>query len=789
MIFLGAGTGRTQAPATRQTAENAINEYCSDCHNAQLKTGGVFLDPAALTQPGEHAELWERVIRQLRAKSMPPVGNPRPNDATYQQFRTYLETALDRAAAATPNPGDLPNLHRLTRTEYRNAIRDLLALDNLPKEMDFTLLLPADNSSSGFDNIADLLYVSPATMERYLDAATKISRLAVGDPQIPLMVNIHQLPTEEPQDSRVEDLPFGTRGGAAIHSYFPLDADYDIQVDLAGSARNEHQLEITVDGERKQLVAIGNAGGGRGGRNGGGGGGGGGGRGAAPTQYRIPVTAGPHLIGVTFVQITEALDEATLRPRQRTRGTQPAIASVTIRGPYNGKGPGDTPSREQIFTCRPKDAAAEPACAKQILSTLMRRAYRRPVTDADVAALLPFYDKGRKERDFDLGIQTALERLLVSPQFLYRIERDPAVPLGAVHPVTDLELASRLSFFIWSSIPDDELVNLASAGKLRQPGVLEQQVRRMLADSRSESLVTNFAAQWLYLRDVDVKKPDLFLFRDFDEGLRQSFEKETDLFLNSILRDDKRSVLDLLTANYTFVNERLAKHYGIPNVTGSEFRRVELPKDSPRAGLLGQGSILTLTSYSTRTSPVLRGKYVLENLLASAPPPPPANVPSLNTEGEKGGDPPSLREAMVQHRANPACANCHARMDPIGFAMENFDAIGQWRDTDLGKPIDVSSTLTDGTVVNGIAGVRQLILRDPDRFVGALTEKLLMYGIGRNVQYYDQPAIRKIVHAAAAKNDTFAALVLGVAESAPFQMRSAQIKDAKIEQKAEVKQP
>jgi mono/diheme cytochrome c family protein len=775
VLFVAAGLGRTQAPTSRQTAENAIDEYCSDCHNAQAKTAGIVLDPTTLTQPGDHAELWERVIRQLRAKSMPPVGNPRPDDATYKQFRTYLETELDRAAAAKPNPGELPNLHRLTRTEYRNAIRDLLALDNLPKEMDFTLLLPADNSASGFDNIADLLYVSPATMERYLDAATKISRLAVGDPKIPVMVNIHQLPFEEPQDSRVEELPFGTRGGAAIHSYFPLDADYDIQVDLAGTARTPHQLEISVDGERKQLVPIGGGGGGgRGGRGGG-----------APNQYRIAVKAGPHLIGVTFVQITEALDEATLRPRQRTRGTQPAVAAVTIRGPYNGKGPGDTPSRERIFTCHPTNETDQAPCAKQILSTLTRRAYRRPVTDQDLAALLPFYEKGRKERDFDLGIQTALERLLVSPQFLYRIERDPAGALpGAAHPVSDLELASRMSFFIWSSIPDDELLDAAAAGELKDPAVLEKETRRMLADPRSESLVTNFAAQWLYLRDVDVKKPDLFLFRDFDEGLRESFEKETDLFLNSILLDQHRSVLDLLTANYTFVNERLAKHYGIPNIAGSEFRRVDLPKDSPRAGLLGQGSILTLTSYSTRTSPVLRGKYVLENLLASAPPPPPPNVPSLNTEGEKGGEPPSLREAMVQHRANPACANCHARMDPIGFAMENFDAIGQWRDTDLGKPIDVSSTLADGTVVNGIAGVRQLILRDPERFVGAVAEKLLMYGIGRNVQYYDQPAVRKIVHSAAANNNTFASLVLGVVESAPFQMRAA-----KLDTKAEGKKP
>jgi len=484
------------------------------------------------------------------------------------------------------------------------------------------------------------------------------------------------------------------------------------------------------------------------------------------------VKAGPRVIGVTFLQKTEALDESTLRTRQRSRGTQPAVAAVTIRGPYNVTGPGDTPSRQRIFTCRPANAAAEPACAKQILSTLARRAYRRPVTDSDVATLLAFYDNGRKERDFDLGIQRALERLLVSPQFLYRIERDPAgAAPGTVHAVSDLELASRLSFFLWSSIPDDELLNVAAAGRLKQSDVLEQQVRRMLADARSESMVNNFAAQWLYLRDVDVKAPDLFLFRDFDDGLRQAFKKETQLFLDSILREN-RSVLELLTANYSFVNERLAKNYGIPNIRGSEFQRITFPKDSPRGGLLGQGGILLLTSYSTRTSPVLRGKYVLENLLASPPPPPPPTVPSLKTESAKSGEPISLREAMVQHRADPACANCHARMDPIGFAMENFNAIGQWRDQDAGSAINVSSKLPDGTVVDGVAGVKQLILKDPQRFVGAMTEKLLMYGIGRNVQYFDAPAVRKIVREAAANDYKFESLVLGVAKSAPFQMRT-----------------
>jgi hypothetical protein len=758
-----AGLGQSQN-SNQTAAADTLRKYCGTCHSSAVKTAGIVIDPAALSQPdglsGSHAEIWERAVRQLRSKTMPPVGMPRPDADTYNKTASYLETALDREAVATPNPGDLPSLHRLTRTEYKNAIRDLVGLDNLPKEMDYTLLLPADNASSGFDNIADLLYVSPVVMERYLDTASKISRLAVGDPTMPVMVNIHQLPLEQPQNSRVDELPFGTRGGLAVHSYFPLDAEYDIQVDLAGGGRDAHQLELTVDGERKGLISIGGAVGRGGGRGG-----------AAPTQFRVAVKAGPRLIGVTFVQHTEALDEGVLRPRQRSRGTQPAVGTVTIRGPYNGTGPGETPSRERIFSCHPKTAAEESTCAKQVLSTLMRRAYRRPVTDSDIAKLMPFYENGRKDSTFDHGVQLALERLLVSPQFLYRIERDPAAAApGSTYRISDLELASRLSFFLWSSGPDDELMNLAIAGKLKQPDVLEKQVRRMMADARSESLVTNFAAQWLFLRDVEVKEPDLFLFRDFDEGLRKSFERETELFLDSILREN-RSVKELLTAKYTFLNERLAEHYGIPNIRGSQFRRVTFPADSPRGGLLGQGSVLTLTSYSTRTSPVLRGKYVLENLLASPPPPPPPNVPSLKTEGNKSGEQLSLREAMVQHRAQPACANCHARMDPIGFAMENFDAVGKWRDQDAGKPIDVVSKLADGTAVDGVAGVRNLVLRDPERFAGAVSEKLLMYATGRNVQYFDAPAIRRIVRSSAANDYKFADLVLGITQSVPFQTR------------------
>ncbi len=750
-LLAEAGLAQSQAAATA-----TFRQYCVTCHSAALKTAGVTIDPAV---PGlsENAELWERAIRQLRARTMPPTGMPRPDRATYDRVASYLENGIDRAAAANPNPGELPNLHRLTRTEYKNSIRDLLGLDNLPKEMDYTLLLPADNSASGFDNIADLLYVSPVVMERYLDTAGKISRMAVGDPSMPAMVNILPLPLEQPQNSHVEGLPLGTRGGIAVRSYFPLNAEYEIQVDLAGAVRDPQQLEVDVDGERKALLPIAAAGRG--------------GHGAGPIQFRIPIQAGPRSIGVTFVQHTEALDEATLRPRQRSRGVQPAIETVTIRGPFNATGPGDTPSRERIFTCHPKNAADELPCAREILSTSLRRAYRRPVTDADLAKILPFYEKGRADGGFEHGIQTALERLLVSPQFLFRIERDPAgAAPGSVYPIGDLELASRLSFFLWSSIPDDELLNVAAAGKLKDPAVLEKQVRRMMADARSESLVTNFAAQWLYLRDVEVKAPDLFLFRDFDEGLRKSFERETELFLDSVLREN-RSVKELLTANYTFVNERLAEHYGIPNIRGSQFRRVTFPEGSPRGGLLGQGSVLLLTSYSTRTSPVLRGKYVLENLLASAPPPPPPNVPSLKTEGDKTGEALSLREAMVLHRANPACANCHARMDPIGFAMENFDAVGKWRDEDAGKPLDVSSKLTDGTVVDGMAGVKQLILRDPERFAGAITEKLLMYAVGRNIQYFDAPAVRAIVRDAAAGDYKFSDLVLGVTRSIPFQTR------------------
>ncbi len=758
----GASTGsvRAQAQAPAASAEATLRQYCVTCHNERLKTAGLVLDPTGVARPGAQAETWEKVLRQLRAGTMPPPGSPRPPQAFYASTTAQLTRELEASAAARPNPGPLPLAHRLTRTEYANAIRDLLALPALPKELDYTTLLPADNASSGFDNLADTLFVSPAAMERYLAAARKISRVAVGDPSMGVLVNTHLTPGRRPQDARQDALPFGTRGGLAIDGYFPLTGEYEFEVQTTNATREPHQLELSIDGARKAMAPLP--------------------LGSAPAadedarnrgRFRLAVPAGAHGVGVTFLERSEALSEAPLRPPGRNRGALPAVISVTITGPFNPTGPGDTPARQRLFICRPARAAEESACADRILKTLLRRAYRRDVTAADLRPIRRFYDAGRAERDFDLGIQRALERVLVSPQFLFRIEQEPAgAAPGTVARISDVELASRLSFFLWSSIPDDELLDAAASGTLRQPAVLRQHVTRMLADPRSRSLVTNFAAQWLFLRDVETKEPDIYLFREYDEGLRAAFVRETELFLDSILREN-RSVLELLTANYTFVNESLARHYGIPHVTGSHFRRVTLPDDSPRRGLLGHGSILSITAYSTRTSAVLRGKYVLENLLASPPPPPPPNVPSLTTE--KSGQPLSMKEAMQLHRANPACAACHAKMDPIGFALENFDAIGRWRADENGRPLDVVSALPDGTKVDGVEGVRQLVLRDPALFVEAMTGKLLMYALGRNVQYYDQPAVRAIARDAARQNYTFAAQVLGVVGSTPFQYRLA----------------
>ena len=787
--LLAAASPAVSAQALAEGAANAasveatLDRYCVTCHNerivngrgtapsmlvSQLRTAGLALDALDPNHVGGQSDAWERVIRKLEARTMPPVGRPRPDEATYGEIIEWLEEELDRAAADAPNPGRRPALHRLSRTEYRNAVRDLLALDDLPKEFDVSTLLPADNVTSGFDNLAELLFVSPSTLERYLAAARKISRLAVGDTSMPPIVDRYQLDRDLIQDSHLDGLPLGTRGGTVIRSHLPADGEYVLTVEFAQAAREEHAVEVSVDGERVSLFSIG-------------------GRplvrGASgvfafeaepPVDVRVPLGAGPREIAVAFLQKTGARHESLVRASRRGQRREPAISTVTLSGPYGVDGAGDTPSRERIFTCRPDGSitAAEP-CAREILSTLARRAYRRPVTGADLDLLLPFYAEGGAEGGFDRGIQRALERMLVSPEFLFRVERDPAdVVPGAPYRVSDLELASRLSFFLWSSIPDDELLDRAVDGTLSDPAVLEAQVQRMLADGRSRALIDNFAEQWLYLRDVEAKEPDPGFFPGFDENLRQAFQRETELFMDSVLRED-RGVSELLTADHTFLNERLAKHYGIPHVYGSHFRRVSLD-GTARRGLLGQGGILTLTSYSTRTSPVLRGKWILENLLASPPPPPPPDIPAL-AETTDDGAALSMRAAMERHRANPACASCHAQMDPLGFALENFDAVGRWRvRSESNDAIDASGVLPDGTSFEGPDGMRAALLREPERFVATVTEKLLTYALGRNVESYDMPAVRAIVREAAQNDYRFSSIVLGIVRSTPFQMRMSQ---------------
>ena len=767
------------AAATAASVEATLDRYCATCHNArvvegrgtapsmlvsQLREIGLALDTLDLADLGDHTDVWERVVRKLEARTMPPVGRPRPDEETYEAVADWLETALDRHAAGAPNPGRRPALHRLSRTEYRNAVRDLLALDDLPKEFDVDTLLPADNATSGFDNLAELLFVSPATLERYLAAARKISRLAIGDTTLPPIVDRYQLDRDLIQDRHLDGLPLGTRGGALIRSHLPADGEYIITVEFAQATRAEHDVEVSVDGERVSLFTIG-------------------GRplvrGASgvfafeaepPVDVRVPLDAGPREIAVAFLRRTGAQHEGLVRASRRGQRREPAIATVTVSGPYGIDGAGDTPSRRRILTCTPATGRDAEPCAREILSTLARRAYRRSVTEADLDVLLPFYENGAAQGGFERGIQQALERMLVSPEFLFRIERDPAEAVsGAPYRIGDLELASRLSFFLWSSIPDDELLDRAVAGELRDPAVLEAEVRRMLADERSRALVDNFAEQWLYLRDVEAKEPDPGFFPGFDENLRQAFMRETALFVDSVLRED-RSVSELLTADYTFLNERLAKHYGIPHVYGSHFRRVSL-EGTERRGLLGQGGILTLTSYATRTSPVLRGKWILENLLASPPPPPPPDIPALAETTDEGAA-LSMRAAMERHRANPACASCHAQMDPLGFALENFDAVGRWREHgESDEPIDATGVLPDGTAFAGPEGMRQALLRSPDRFVATVAEKLLTYALGRNLESYDMPAVRSIVRDAASDRHRFSSLVLGIVQSTPFQMR------------------
>ena len=845
---------RNRTPPGQQAVSGAtspralLDRYCVTCHNERLRTGGLALDALDVSRVGDASAIWEQVVLKLRGGMMPPAGRPRPDRQAYEGLRVWLEDALDRAAASSVEPGRVPT-HRLNRAEYANAVRDLLAL-----EVDAAALLPADDTGHGFDNLAGTLALSPVLMERYLSAARRISRLAVGDVTIRpgFTSQVYGVPITMTQNDRMsEDLPFGSRAGLAVRHRFPLDGEYLVTIRLKRSVYEYivnldevHDLDLRIDGRRVARFTVGGAAPGK----------------PAPVTFsgtfvaageaefpsqdwddyrtgadadlavRVPVRAGTRVVGVSFVGKSWE-QEGVLQPPLREYGATvtettdtsprpegPGVESVAIDGPYAAAGPGETASRARIFVCRPggpgpgggrgagpelgRGPVADPAggtgaavsteglargagrggqsvrpeedaCAREILATLARRAWRRPVDDGDIAPLLAFYRTGREADGFEAGIRMALERLLIDPEFLFRIERDPrGIAPGAPYRLADLELASRLSFFLWSSIPDDELLDAAARGRLSDPAERERQVRRMLADSRSLALVDNFAGQWLSLRSVEGIAPDPNLFPDFDENLREALRQETELFVESHLRED-RSVVDLLRADYSFLNERLARHYGIAGVTGSHYRRVRLPDDR-RGGLLGHGSILAATSYGNRTSPVLRAKWLLENVLGTPPAPPPPDIPPLPGPGA-AGEPRTVRERLAQHRRNAACAICHAPMDPLGFALENFDAVGAWRTRDAGLPVDASAVLADGTTAfDGPAGLRQVLLDRSEQFVETVAEKLLTYALGRGIEHYDRPVIRAITRAAAEDDYRWSSLILGIVESTPFRMRRSE---------------
>ncbi|HVZ22242.1 MAG TPA: DUF1592 domain-containing protein [Vicinamibacterales bacterium] len=759
-------------PAPHAGGPGFVDRYCVTCHSKRLHTADLVLEGLDPAHADHDAPTWEKVIRKVRVGVMPPSGARQPDRPAADAFVADLQTVLDRAAQAHPSIGHVPAVHRLNRTEYSNAIRDLLGIESFPKELDISVLLPPDDSGGGFDNMADALYVSPTLIERFVGAADKISRLAVGDVSAPSIVDTYRASGQMPQDIHVEGLPFGTRGGMLIARTFPLDGEYTFAVQVAQGGAFEpnkdappYRIELTIDGERVKVFTQQAGGGGRRGRGA-----------ASPLQATVAMSAGPHDVGIAFIADAAAPVESLVVPYRRSLGVErAAIAALTISGPSKAVSVGDTPSRRRIFICRPRAEADELPCATKIMTALARRAYRRPVTPRDVEPLLTFYRKGRAEAGFEFGIRRSLERLLVSPEFLFRVEAPPQAGISGPVALTDLELASRLSFFLWSSIPDDELLDVASAGRLHTPAVFAQQVHRMLADGRSRALTDNFVGQWLYLRDLTgVKHPDDRLFPDFDEGLQASMRRETELFFESLVREH-RSVLDLLRADYTFLNERLAQHYGIPNVHGTQFRRVTLPNDSPRRGLLGQGSVLTITSYANRTSPVNRGKFILETLLSMPPPPPPANVPSLKDTDAKGTV-LSMRARMEQHRKSPACASCHKQMDPLGFALENFDAVGRWRTTgESNQPIDNSGTLANGATFNGVTGLRAVLLRHPfdTELVYTVVSKLMAYALGRPLDAVDQPVIRAIMRDAAPKDYSFDAVLLGIVNSPSFRMKQA----------------
>jgi hypothetical protein len=765
-----AGLASQQPPAR----QDAVQQYCVTCHNDRLKTSGLSLEHADAAHPADDPALWENVARKLQARSMPPQGARRPDEATYRALEASLEGALDADAAAHPHPGG-PILHRLNRSEYANAVRDLLALD-----VDVTSLLPPDDAAYGFDNISDALGVSPSLQERYLSAASKIAAIAVGDPDITAGSDTFRIRQDLSQDQHVEGLPLGTIGGTAVRYAFPLSGDYVFQVKLYRTNLNimrglqyPHDVEFAIDGRRVYAATIG------------------GNEDLdalfdkptdtsdavdARLRVRVPVTAGPHEVSVAFVEDPPVQEPNRLQPFLRSSidnfdwAGRPHMQTFSITGPFNATGAGDTPSRRKIFSCKASDSG----CADKILSTIAHRAYRGPVSAIDEQRIMKIYQEGRRAGTFESGIEAALMRILAAPRFVFRVERDPAnVKPGAAYRLSDLELASRLSFFLWSSIPDDELLRVAEQGRLTDPATLDAQVRRMLADSKSQAIVDNFAGQWLQLRNVRNVQPNSDLFPDFDDNLRQAFKRETELFFESVMRED-RPVLDLMNANYTFVNERLAKHYGIPNVYGSRFRRVTLA-DERRFGLLGKGSVLAVTSHAERTSPVVRGKWVLDNILGAPVPPPPGDVPQLKetAEGEK---PKTMREQMAAHRTNPVCATCHSRMDPIGLSMENFDTVGAWRSDDSGNAIDATGQLVDGTKVDGVVTLRKALVAHPEVFARAMTEKMLIYALGRGLDARDMPAVRAIMREAAGREYRFQSLVLGIVHSTPFTMRQSSVR-------------
>jgi hypothetical protein len=777
-LLCGATAFGFQQPKT--PARELVNSYCVSCHNEKLKTAGLALDRADAEHPANSAESWEKVIVKLRSRAMPPPGIRRPDNATYDKVSAWLESEIDRAASTHVNPGRSATLHRLNRAEYANAVRDLIAVD-----VDAQAMLPPDEQAFGFENNAEALSMQPALLDRYVTAAVAVARRAVGDPTLPpafvrygaIKNNANDLTYLRQTERLGEDFPLGSKGGVAAHHYFPVDGDYVLKIRLQRAWDNvirglnvPNQFEIRVDGKVVAQFTLGGE--------------------KSPSttfqydgdeglQVRIPVKAGLRQVMATIHKTDDVEPEGVgpdrlpLFSRSSDNGNSPvAIASVLIGGPYGAKVPADSPSRHLLFVCHPSNDAEELPCATKILSRLARRAYRRSSTNEDLDTLIGFYKRGRANASFDEGIRAALERALVSPDFLFRIEADPAgVAPGSVYRVSDVELASRLSFALWSSMPDDTLLDLAIRGKLHEPAVLEQQVSRMFADSRTRtSLIQNFFSDWLQTRNVWLLNPDSTKFPWFDDNLRTAFVTETELFLDAQLKEN-HSVADLLTSSETFLNEQLARHYGIPNIYGSHFRRVKLT-DENRFGLLGKASVLAVTSYTTRTSPTIRGKWLLENILAAPMQPPPPNIPALESSN-KDGKPLSVRQMLEMHRANAACASCHARMDPLGLSLENFDAIGQWRTTDAGHAIDASGVLLDGTKVNGPRELRQALTAQKPEFIQAVTEKLLTYALGRGLEYYDAPAVRGIDHATAADDYRWSSLVLAVVKSAPFQMRTA----------------